>query len=1177
MNFVPGETGDKTMIRNALGRKPLPGMRVLLNCLLLAFALPVVGGLRAQADPAAWAWGWNYYGELGDGTTTSRSAPVAVSSLGGAVAIGAGYDYSLALKNDGTVWAWGRNDYGQLGDGTTTQQNTSVQVSGLSGVIAISAGGFHSLVLKSDGTVWAWGYNDEGELGDGTTMSRNTPVQVSGLSGVVAISGGLYHSLALKGDGTVWAWGRNGEGELGDGTTTDRSTPAQVSGLSGMTAISAGGEHSLALRGDGTVWAWGHNDSGQLGDGTTTDRHTPIQVSGLSGATAISVGRYHTLVLKGDGTVWAWGWNGEGELGDGTTTNRSTPVQVSGLDNVTAISAGAYHSLALKSDGTVAAWGKNGLGELGDGTTTTVPPYGKSTPVQVSGLSGAMAICAGWLHSLALGATAPAPPVSVTIATPADGSTVSGLTAISGSAQDDAGGDGIKSVSVVLHRIVNGSTQYWNGSAWTATPSYLYPMLSSPGAVATDWSLAADKRPAGADLPAGTYYLRAWAYDRGNRSVYSGLQSFKVAEGDTTAPVSVTIATPANGATISTLSSIDGSASDNAGGSGIKSVSVVLHRIVSGSTQYWNGSAWTATPSYLYPTLNSPGAVNTTWGVPSNKLPSISNLTNGTYYLRAWAYDRGNRSVYSGLQSFTAQIDTPGPVVFNPANGNYYQEIAVAGGIDWPEADAAARSRMYKGMSGHLVTLTSAQENQFVFGNMPNAIQGNWWIGGHQNTVSPEYSEPGGGWEWVTDEPFSYTNWQTNEPNNVNSQEQENYLQILLNGKWNDNVRAIKLGGYVIEYEDPAVADLLIKRSSESDESYGIDNVYQGVPAGDQIEAQGTKVGSKRVYQAMVENDSPDSRTLVLKAVEGAGTGWTIVYRKNASDISAALKSANGYTTAILAPGAGEIVTIEMTPAVGASASQATTLNAFLNSSDATVRDAVQAVATLDTTAPVGVTIATPASDSTVSGLSSISGSASDNVGGSGIKSVSVVLHRIVSGSTQYWNGSTWAATPSYLYPTLSNPGAVDTDWSLTTSELPSGVDLPAGTYYLRAWAYDQGNRSVYSGLQSFSVGAGAQSISPSSVKLQGVSGVVSSSRIVLTFDSGLQLETASDASHYAVTVGGVRAKVLSASYAPSTHRVTLQLPDGALRGGEIVVGYRDLRDANGNPLEQAAYAVEAE
>ncbi|MFL5352544.1 PKD domain-containing protein [Archangium sp.] len=322
-----------------------------------------------KQDGTVWAWGSNAYGNLGDGTTTTRKSPMQVPGLSGVTAIDAGVAHMLALRQDGSVWAWGYNLYGQLGNATNTDRSSPASVPGLSTVTAIAAGDYHSVALRQAGTVWTWGYNFGGQLGNGSTTDRTSPGQVPGLSGITAISAGAYHTVALHQDGTLWAWGSN-DGQLGDGTTTRRTSPIQVPGLSGITAISASHLHTLALRQDGTLWAWGQNAQGQLGDGTTLNRTSPVQVPGLSGVTAISAGQFHTAALLQDGTVWTWGRNNLGQLGDGTTTDRASPAQVPGLSGITAISAGAYYMLALRQDGTLWAWGNNGTGQLGDGTLT---------------------------------------------------------------------------------------------------------------------------------------------------------------------------------------------------------------------------------------------------------------------------------------------------------------------------------------------------------------------------------------------------------------------------------------------------------------------------------------------------------------------------------------------------------------------------------------------------------------------------------------------------------------------------------------------------------------------------------------------------------------------------------------------------------------------------------------
>lgn len=178
--------------------------------------------LEYRSDETIWAWGWNGYGQLGNGSNSGTyegiNTPVPVLTTPGlGMALSAGWDHSLAIKSDGTVWAWGRNWVGELGNGGNTDSNIPVQVPGLSQVRAIDAGDYHSLAVDGSGTVYAWGDNFYGQLGNGTHLNSNIPVQ-SLVGDFVSVAAGYGHSKALRSDGMVWAWGRNDDGELGNGS-----------------------------------------------------------------------------------------------------------------------------------------------------------------------------------------------------------------------------------------------------------------------------------------------------------------------------------------------------------------------------------------------------------------------------------------------------------------------------------------------------------------------------------------------------------------------------------------------------------------------------------------------------------------------------------------------------------------------------------------------------------------------------------------------------------------------------------------------------------------------------------------------------------------------------------------------------------------------------------------------
>jgi alpha-tubulin suppressor-like RCC1 family protein len=300
---------------------------------VVQIALGADHGCARKADDTLWCWGRNTYGQLGDGTNMDKASPVQVGSPleSNVLRFAIAPHHGCAEKHDGTLWCWGRNEAGQLGDGTTSTRTLPVQVTELTGQIAdLALGDTRSCVRKTDGTLWCWGNNNGGQLGIGAASNPLfVPTQIEALANDVAqVALGGYHSCARTTEDTLWCWGNNYAGQVGDGTTSAQPSPVQVSALaSDVAKVATGRFHTCARKYDDTLWCWGENEVGQVGDGTIENRSTPTKIDLL--ASDVALGNHHSCALATDGTLWCWGENAASQLGDGTTTSTTTPVEVS--------------------------------------------------------------------------------------------------------------------------------------------------------------------------------------------------------------------------------------------------------------------------------------------------------------------------------------------------------------------------------------------------------------------------------------------------------------------------------------------------------------------------------------------------------------------------------------------------------------------------------------------------------------------------------------------------------------------------------------------------------------------------------------------------------------------------------------------------------------------------------
>lgn len=400
-------------------------------------------GVSSPIDQAAnlWCWGWNGDHQLGDGTSESRSVPVAVQQQNNDtvkwVEVSSGDSHNCALSSTNAAYCWGNNDQGQSGQPYNESDVTVPRaVSTETNLVALSSGYQHTCALSGSGTgfvgrVYCWGLNQQGQLGNGVSgdgVRSYQPVIVidendDHIENVVMIVSGNYHNCALLNTGRVRCWGSNQYGQLGNNTVTNSSKAVTVAAntdgdpLEHVVSIAAGSYHTCALLATGEVRCWGRNNFGQLGDGTQVDRPTPVKVNISSDAASktvasIALGEGHSCAFIPGQGVECWGSNQKGQLGDGSTTDRTTPVAVIGIvgGDVVSLKAGSFATCALLTNGTAMCWGRNDNGRLGIGTMTDKEPVPK-TVVQVFGgaaFEGIYSISVGGAHACVISNTEPA-------------------------------------------------------------------------------------------------------------------------------------------------------------------------------------------------------------------------------------------------------------------------------------------------------------------------------------------------------------------------------------------------------------------------------------------------------------------------------------------------------------------------------------------------------------------------------------------------------------------------------------------------------------------------------------------------------------------------------------------------------------------------------------------------
>ena len=322
------------------------------------------------SNGAAWCWGDNSFGALGDGKggaapATQVSRPVRVVGAGW-TALSAVGGNTCGRRSNGSAWCWGDAAQELVGQ---PKAPAPVQVLGQWRQVAV--GWSYACGVHTDGTGWCWGRDESGQLGSADPVASGTPFNVPGTWSMIVPGShqGASSTCGVRTDHTLWCWGDNSAGKLGDDDTTASRVPVQVAGVHQWTSVSVGYSHACGLDTEGTGWCWGDNTPGQVGDGTAiNERHTPVQVTVATRWKRLEAGFQHSCGVTTSGAGWCWGWNDNGQLGDGTAETRYFPDPKAQQLAGTWADLTAGHTFSVgASAGTARSWGASGVGQTGHG------------------------------------------------------------------------------------------------------------------------------------------------------------------------------------------------------------------------------------------------------------------------------------------------------------------------------------------------------------------------------------------------------------------------------------------------------------------------------------------------------------------------------------------------------------------------------------------------------------------------------------------------------------------------------------------------------------------------------------------------------------------------------------------------------------------------------------------